>query len=331
MKLLIIGGTRFVGRAIVQDALDRNHEVTTFNRGKSNPELFPTIEKLIGDRDGGLDVLKKRSWDAVIDTSGYLPRLVGDSARLLADSVNHYTYISSISVYSRFDTPGIDENSPIAKLEDETTEIVDASTYGALKALCEKEVNTIFGDQRCVHLRAGLIIGPHDHSDRLTYWAYRVRQGGELLVPGHPETPIQFIDARDLARWALKTTEEKLTGKFISTGPNYTLTLAKVLETAKTLTGSDARFTWVGDDLLAETGYQKEQDMPWWIPEAYIGYGTFNNQKAIKNGIELRPLEETIRDTLDWHLTREPYDNWQSGLRENDEKRLLRLWHRSKV
>lgn len=326
MKVLILGGTRFVGRAMVETGLALGHELTLFNRGKSNVNLFPLIETIVGDRDGGLNALRGRSWDAVIDTSGYVPRLVGDSARMLADSVEHYTYISSISVFSRFDQPGLNEDSLIGTIEDESTEDINGQTYGPLKALCEQMLEGVMPG-RVLHVRPGLIIGPYDESDRLTYWVWRVAQGGEVLATGEPDAPMQFIDARDLAAWAYKATEARLTGPYVCTGPEYGLTTGRLLETCKRVSSSDAAFTWVGDHFLREQGLAEEADVPWWVPAEYIGYAAFDTSKALAAGLSFRPLEETVRDTLTWHATRPKDYSWRSGLRPEQERALLKIWH----
>jgi nucleoside-diphosphate-sugar epimerase len=206
MRLLILGGTAFLGRALVDDALGRGHELTLFNRGKTNPELYPEVERLQGDRDGDLTVLQGKTWDAVIDTSGYVPRVVGQSAELLADAVGHYTFISSISAYADFSQPGADENAAVGKLEDESVEEIDGDTYGPLKVLCEEVVEKRLPGRTLI-IRPGLIIGPHDPTDRFTYWPCRVERGGEVLAPGKPEKSVQFIDARDLAAWNLDMVE----------------------------------------------------------------------------------------------------------------------------
>ena len=198
MKLLILGGTKFLGRHAVDAALAAGHEVTTFTRGQTNPELHPEIEHLHGDRDGSLDALAGRTWDGVVDTSGYVPRIVRRSAELLRDSVARYVFVSSISAYGDFSAP-ITEETPVAELEDPDTEEIMES-YGALKAACERVVEGVYGD-RSARVRAGLIVGPFDPTDRFTYWPRRIAAGGTVLAPGDPEAPVQFVDARDLAAW----------------------------------------------------------------------------------------------------------------------------------
>jgi 2'-hydroxyisoflavone reductase len=326
VKVLILGGTRFVGRALVEHGLDAGHDITLFNRGKSNAALFPQVETIVGDRDGGLGALTGRKWDAVIDTCGYLPRLVRDAAEALKDSVEHYSFISSISVFSRFDQPGLHEDSPLGTLEDEIVEEVNDQTYGPLKVLCERELNRVMPG-RVLHVRPGLIIGPHDESDRLTYWVNRVATGGEVLATGIPDAPMQFIDVRDLAAWIFKATEARLTGPYICTGPNEPLTTGILLETCKRVSGSDATFTWVGDAFLRERGLTEDSQIPWWVPEAYAGYAAFNTEKARRFGLTIRPLAQTVRDTLDWHATRPTDHTWRSGLNLELEQLLLTQWH----
>ncbi len=220
MRILILGGTVFVGRHLVEAALARGHEVTLFNRGQHGPDLYPGVEKLRGDRDGGLDALRGRRWDAAIDTCGYVPRIVRASATLLANAVDHYTFISSVSVYPEAHTRHLDEDSPVGALDDESVEDVTPETYGPLKALCEQAAEGAMSG-RALTIRPGLIVGPHDPTDRFTYWPRRVAQGGEVLAPGRPERPVQIIDARDLAAWTLQLVASGARGVYNATGPDY--------------------------------------------------------------------------------------------------------------
>lgn len=325
MKLLIIGGTRFLGRAIVQAALAAGHEVTLFNRGQSNPGLYANLETLVGDRDGGLGALHGRTWDAVIDTCGYVPRLVRDAATLLADQVELYTFISSISVYADPSQAGIDEDSPLGTMEDETVETVDGDTYGPLKVLCEKAAtDSMHG--RALIVRAGLIVGPHDLSDRFTYWPCRVARGGEVLSPGNPDAPVQFIDVRDIAAWTVQATEKRLTGPYNVTGPNEPVTMSQVLHACKEISGSDATFTWVSEAFLEANEVAAYTEMPLWVPAAYAGFDTVNCQKAIGAGLMTRPFTATIRDTLDWAHGRAPDYQWRNGMKAEREAELLARW-----
>jgi uncharacterized protein YbjT (DUF2867 family) len=213
MNLLILGGTIFLGRHLVEAALRHNHQVTLFNRGRHQPELFPEVEKLRGDRDGGLEVMRGRQWDAVIDTSGYVPRLVQASAEILAGAVKHYTFISSISVYANFSPSGNNESTPLQVLADPTVETVTPETYGGLKALCEQTAEAAMPG-RVLKVRAGLLVGPYDPIPRFAYWLRRVSQGGEVLAPGRPDRFIQLIDARDLAEWIIHMAEANLSLDF---------------------------------------------------------------------------------------------------------------------
>ena len=204
MRLLVLGGTKFLGRAAVEAALERGHEVTLFNRGETNPDLFPKAEKLRGDRDGDLSALEGREWDAVIDPSGFVPRVVRASAELLRAS-GHYLFVSSGSVYAEPYTPGYDESAPTVQLEDPDSEEV-LEDYGALKAACEDVVREAFPEAH-TNVRAGLIVGPHDGSGRFTYWPLRIAAGGEALAPAPPERLVQFIDVRDLGAWLVTETQ----------------------------------------------------------------------------------------------------------------------------
>jgi 2'-hydroxyisoflavone reductase len=228
MDLLILGGTLFLGRHLVIAARERGHKVTLFHRGKTNPDLFPEVEKIHGDRKESLAPLAGRRFDAVIDTSAYVPRVAGMAARALAPHVGHYTFISTISVYANPRTPGQDEDAPLAALADEATEEVNGDTYGGLKVLCERVVaETLPG--RTLTIRPGLISGPFDPTDRFTYWPERVAGGGEVLAPAPPAGTTQHIDGRDLAAWTIRAVESGRTGVFNATGPDYPLTFGESL------------------------------------------------------------------------------------------------------
>lgn len=330
MKLLILGGTVFLGRHLVEAAQARGHEVTLFNRGQHNPELFPDVEKLRGDRKADLSALEGRRWDAVIDPSGYVPSVVRATAELLAQSVDHYTFISSLSVYAENHLVGVDESGKVATIEDETTEEVTGETYGALKALCEQAAEAAMPG-RVLNLRPGLIVGRYDPTDRFTYWPYRVSQGGEVLAPERPDYAVQVIDARDLAEWNIRMVEAGKTGVYNATGPDYRLSLGTVLETARAVGDSDAFFTWVSADFLAEQNVQPWSEMPLWIPgEEYAGFHTISVQKAIDDGLAFRPLADTIADTLDWVKTRPADYQWRAGISREREAELLGVWHQRK-
>lgn len=322
MKLLILGGTRFLGRHLVDAALARGHEVTLFNRGQSNAELFPEVEKLRGDRDGNLTALEGRKWDAVIDTCGYVPRLVRDSAQLLADAVDHYTFISTISVYQVNDQREIDETGAVGRLEDETIEEITGQTYGPLKVLCEKAASAAMPG-RVLIIRPGLIVGPYDPTDRFTYWPVRIAEGGEILAPSDPMQPIEFIDARDLAKWTIQMVEAQATGVYNATGPEYPLTMQEFLLNCKEVLQSDAQFCWSSEEFLFEHQVAPFTDLPLWLPKESTSLMLINIQKALHAGLTFRSVAETIRDTLAWHRTRPAELALKAGLTREREKDLL--------
>lgn len=329
MKLLILGGTSFLGRHLVEIAQARGHTLTLFNRGQRNPDLFPDIERLRGDRDGDLTALHGHTWDAAIDTSGYFPRIVRASAELLADAVSHYTFVSSISVYSDVSIIGIDESAPVGALADPTVEEITGETYGPLKALCEQAVEQSLPDHALI-IRPGLIVGPYDPTDRFTYWPHRVAQGGEVLAPARPDYLVQIIDARDLASWILTMVEAHQTGVYNATGPAHPLTLGNVLDTCRTVSGSDAHTTWVAEQFLLDQHVEPWMQLPLWVPEsdpANAGFSAINCHRAIAAGLTFRPLAGTVRDTLAWDATRPPDHEWRAGITREREAELLQAWH----
>ena len=253
MRILTLGGTQFVGRHLTEAALARGHEVTLFHRGQHGADLYPQAEALRGDRDGGLGALRGRTWDVVLDTCGYVPRVVRQSAALLSKSVGHYVFVSSISIYRDFAVSGIDETYPMATMPDETVEKVTGETYGPLKVLCERVVEEAFPGRSLV-IRPGLIVGPHDKTGRFTYWPRRVAEGGDVLAPGRPDKRVQFIDARDLAEWMIRLIERAETGTFNAVSDDATWTMGRVLDACRAVSGSDARLVWVPDDFLLAQG-----------------------------------------------------------------------------
>jgi 2'-hydroxyisoflavone reductase len=298
VRLLVLGGTKFLGRAAVEAALARGHEVTLFNRGETNPELFPEAEKLRGDRTQDLDVLKGREWDAVLDPSGYIPSVVRASAEALADSAGHYLFVSSVSVYASLAEP-TDEESPVAELgelpDDRLTE--DYSNYGPLKALCEQAVADVFG-KRQAGVRPGLIVGANDPTGRFTYWPHRVARGGRVLAPAPPEAQVQFIDAKDLGSWLVDLSERRAGGVYNATHPGRSW--REVLEACREVSGSDASFEWVPAELLKEHEVGEWMELPLWIadPDAAAMH-ELDVSRAVAAGLTFRPLEETVRDTLE--------------------------------
>jgi 2'-hydroxyisoflavone reductase len=329
MEILVIGGTVFLGRTFVTAALEHGHAVTLFNRGKSNPELFPGIEKLIGDRGTDLSALEGHRWDAVVDTCGYVPRIVRQSAEMLASVVGHYTFISTVSVYADLSKPNTDENSPVGILEDETTEEVTGETYGPLKALCEQAVMDAMPGRALV-VRPGLIVGPHDVSDRFTYWVQRVSEGGEVLAPSPAILPIEFIDVRDLTEWILHMIEAPQTGVYNAVGPGQPVTMEQFLNTCKIVSGSDARFTWVDEAFLLQNEVQPWSEMPMWLPSEnpeFSGMFAIHGEKALRAGLIHRPMQETIGDTLAWAKTRPDGYKMRAGISHQRERELIGLWN----
>ena len=304
MRVLLLGGTLFLGRHLVEAALERGHEVTLFNRGVTAPDLFPEIETLLGDRDAGeLGALRGRRWDVAIDTSARVPRWVSDAAGLLAETVEHYTFVSSISVYADTSRPGTDETAPVHTLADETVEeITSAEAYGALKALCERAAEDAMPG-RVLSVRAGLIVGPYDPTGRFTYWVHRIARGGRVLAPEPRAQPVQLVHGRDLAEWMLAMAERRESGVFNATGPERPLTMEGLLETIDETTGSGARLVWTDERYLVERGVEEWSELPLWLapgvnPES-AGLMAVDVRKALAAGLRFRPLSETIRETLD--------------------------------
>jgi 2'-hydroxyisoflavone reductase len=303
MKILILGGTAFLGKHLVEAALHRGHDITTFNRGKTNISLFPEVEKLYGDRDGDLAELAGEKWDVVIDTSGYVPRIVNKSVEALRDSVDRYIFISSVSVYRNFSKVGIDEADATGVLADESTETVNGDTYGPLKVLCENKIEQAMPGRSLV-IRPGIIVGPDDPNDRFTYWPDRISRGGKIIVPGSPQRRIQIIDVRDLSEWIIRMAEQKKTGVYNAGGPQNPLTMQQIVEACD----ANKEYIWIEDEFLLEKEVTVFTELPLWLPESdeqWTGFFQFNTQKAIDAGLTFRPLTETIEDTLVWSQQRE--------------------------
>ncbi|MCI0714062.1 MAG: NAD-dependent epimerase/dehydratase family protein [Chloroflexi bacterium] len=329
MDILIIGGTQFVGRAITEELLSRNHNVTLFHRGKTNPDLFDEAEHLTGNRDGDLVALEGRQWDAVIDTCGYVPRVVEQSAKLLQDAVKQYLFISTISVYANIEhDPNTHEDSPLATLEDETTEEITGETYGGLKVLCENVVMDYYPDHH-IMVRPGLIVGPHDHTHRFAYWILRGAAGGTMLAPGDPEQPMQFIDVRDLARLCVDLLENEAVGIFNATGTG--VPLRETLSVIREVTNSNVEFQWVDEQFLVDNEVIPWQSLPLWVPSEMKGIHTVKVDKALAAGLTLRPVREIVADSYRW-LTEEaqPASEGplvaQGTLTRERESELLEKW-----
>lgn len=333
LKILILGGTGFIGPHQVETALGRGHEITIFNRGKTAPDMFPQVENLLGDRDNDLKALQGRKWDAVIDNSGHVPRWVKQSCELLKGNIGQYLYMSTISVYADNSVIGQTESGAVQKLEDPNSEDRDNANYGGMKALAEEYTREVF-PETSTQVRAGLIVGSGDPTDRFTYWPVRVHRGGEVLAPGKPSDPIQCIDVRDLALWTINAIEQKHFGTFNVTGPYHQMTMGEFLKIVRTTTNSEAEFTWVSADFLQEQKVSPWQDLPLWVPPE-SGLGGFTQvdiSRAVSAGLTIRPMSMTVQDALAWHRTMSrPGDGaLQAGLSPEREKQLLAAWHAKK-
>ena len=338
LKILILGGTGFTGPFQVKYALARGHKITVFNRGKTHPDqLPPGVEQLVGDRNGQLDALKGRKWDVVIDNPTMLPKWVHDAAEILKGNVDRYIFISTISVYADASKPGVDESAPLARYDGvdamkETRDSVIASKfalYGPLKALSEKEVEKWFPGKSLI-IRPGLIVGPGDETDRFTYWPVRIDRGGEVLAPGNPGDPVQFIDARDLAEWTIRMAEQGATGVYNATGPASRLTISEMLNGMKSALTAPASFTWVPADFLEKEKVAPWSDMPVWVPPNGEdgGMGAVSIKRALDHGLTFRPLAETARDTLAWFKaqTKERQEKLKAGITPEREAEVLAAW-----
>lgn len=306
MNILVLGGTRFLGRHLVARLVDDGHAVTLFHRGRTGPDLFPDVERRIGDRDGGLAALGDGRWDAVVDTCGYVPRIVAASAAALAARVDRYLFISSISVYAEPPpgTPGgPDERAPVVALDDPSTETVDAATYGGLKARCEDEVRRRYGDRALV-VRPGLIVGPYDPTDRFTYWPARVARGGPFVAPEGPDAPLAYIDARDLADWLASAIATGLGGTFNAVGPSPMATFGQLFDACAEAAARPAAPVWIAPERLAELGVAPWTDLPMWLPPSARWLLRARGDRAIAHGLAFRPLRDTVADTLAWHRGR---------------------------
>lgn len=322
MKLLVIGGTRFVGRHIVEFALSRGHEVTLFNRGKSGAELF-NVETIVGDRDGETDQLSGRKWDAVIDTCGYVPRVVEQSAHQLSDQVDLYCFISTISVYEEGQSASMDENAAMKRFETvPTTEEITGESYGPFKTMCEESVISIMGGDKSLIIRPGLIVGPNDTTDRFTYWVDRYSRRGPVLVPDRPQQPIQFVDVRDLAEFTVRMVEEKSTGVFNVTGPAHDTVMGEVFGVLKQNCGGLPEEVLVSNDFLTENEVKEWRDLPFITP---IGEDipVVDISKAISCGLTIRPMAQTVIDTAEWHRNRGENVELKAGMSREREAELL--------
>ncbi|MGM9485641.1 NAD-dependent epimerase/dehydratase family protein [Roseateles sp. NT4] len=336
-RILILGGTGFLGPAIVEAAERRGHTLTLFNRGKTRPGLFLHIEKRQGDRDPlkgeGIKSLETGEWDAVIDDSGYYPRMVGASAQLLAPRVKQYIYISSISCYKEPSPMGGDEDTPLAVLADPKVEEMGKNyeNYGGLKAACEAAADAALPGRTTV-VRPGFIVGPDDPTGRFTYWPARFDKGGEIAVPGAPTDPLQLIDVRDLAEWLVLMVENRTTGKFNALGPDKPMTWGRVITACQKATPTASTLTWIPGEFVAK---QDGIDFPIWAP--YVGdskgFHTWQNSRAVKAGLRFRPVEQTVADTLAWYQgqLKEEKGRTRMAFTPEQEAEILKRWKASKA
>lgn len=326
LRILVLGGTGFIGPHMVREALRRGHDVSLFNRGRTDEDLFPDLQTFIGDRDGKLDALKGHEWNAVIDNSGYVPRHVADSARLLSSAASHYLFVSSISAYASFRVAN-HEGSPLATMPDESVEEVTNETYGPMKALCENMAAREFGEERVTILRPTYVCGPGDRTDRYTYWPVRTMRGGRMLWPGSPSDPIQIIDVRDLANFTVDCIEERITGTYNTVTPPGEFTMGNLLDDSVAVTGADMTPVWVSADILAEQ--DALQHIPIWSPTEgeESKSALVSGERAFAKGLQNRPTRETARDTIAWWKTL-PDDRTvtlRAGLSPEKEAELLAL------
>lgn len=320
LKMLILGGTHFLGIHLTEELVNRGHEVTLFNRGNRTVD-FP-VQQLHGDRDGNLEALKGYQWDAVIDTSGHLPRIVEQSAQMLSTATNHYVFLSTIGVYRDFKASNIDEFYPLATLADPTSEEISETTYGALKALCEEKVQQYFPNRSLI-VRSGLLIGPYDPTNRFTYWVRRIARGGTILAPAHQQ--VQCIDARDLAKWIVLMIERRATGIYNATGQSHDL--EDVLHECQNVSGRQDSIVWVDEEFLIKQNIQDWVELPLWLSSrrSMPGFSKINSHKALQADLHIRPLSETISSILDWdEMRKEP--QLHAGLDQQKETELLELW-----
>jgi len=320
MRILVLGGTQFLGRHVVDAATERGHDVTLFNRGQTRPELFPEAERLRGDRDGDLSALAGRTFDAVVDTSGYVPRVVRQTLDALGE-VGHYTFVSSVSAYADLAAPR-DEDSPLAQLTEET-EDYRSEAYGPLKALCEEIVRGVF--PAAFIPRPGLIVGPWDPTGRFTYWPQRFDAGGQVLAPAPADEDTQVIDVRDLARWIVEAAESSLAGTYNAVGP--VTPRQELLETCQAVSGVESEIVWVDPAFLVEQGVEQWMELPLWLHEPqYAAMQSTPRERALAAGLRTRPIEETARATLAWVRSGDAPADAPAGLDREKERRVLDAW-----
>jgi nucleoside-diphosphate-sugar epimerase len=319
MKLLVLGGTGFLGPHLVTTATTRGHEVTIFNRGRTDPSPPADVEHLVGDRDGSLRPLAGRTWDAVADTSCFAPPQGRAAAELLAGRVGHYTLLSTVSAYADLSRPGIHEDAELL-----SSDGGEDSTYGARKAAAEHAVEAAFRGP-LLRVRPGVLVGPHDTTGRFGFWIRRAARGGDVLVPGPPERPVQVLDARDLAEWLVRMIEARKAGVYNAVGPSEPLTIGELLALCRAVTGGDASFTWVEPAFLLAHGVEPWIDVPLWAAGPFAGFHEIDASAARSEGLVTRPLAATIGDVLAWQRA-EPERGRRRGLTPAREQELIRAW-----
>jgi 2'-hydroxyisoflavone reductase len=330
--LLILGGTGFIGPHLTSEALHRGWKVTHFNRGKTAADGVPGVETLIGDRKGQLDTLRGRKWDALVDDTGFIPKYVKMSAELLAPNVGYCLFISSISVYASFAKPN-DERSPTGTLPDPGIEEITDTTYGPMKALCERYTVDAFKGRAGI-VRPGYIVGPLDRSDRFTYWPVRASRGGDMLAPGTPRDPIQVIDVRDLAAWMMTLVESRTVGYYNADSRPDQFTMGDLISTSQRASPqAGTTVTWVPEEFLTAHWKPDELDLPPWSPMHgdTAAASLTAVSRAVTTGLRCRALAETVRDTLTWFQTlpAERQAKLRAGLDPQREANTLHLWRES--
>jgi 2'-hydroxyisoflavone reductase len=331
LKILVLGGTGFIGPHTVQYAMDRGHEITLFNRGRSNTHLFPELEKLVGDRNGDLESLRGRRWDVCFDNNASNIDWVEYSTEFLKDSVDRYHYVSSRSAYSDLSSIPMGIHAPTFTFETAGVEPgAERLPYGLQKALCERQVQKIFPEHSTI-FRPGLIIGPGDHTDRFTYWPVRIHRGGEVLAPSDGYDPVQIIDVRDFTEWMVRVAENEYNGVFNCVGPATPRPMAELLYGIRAVTTAETTFTWVPLSFLAEHEVRPYSEMPVWLPPTpgREGFARFDLTPEVKRGFTFRPLAVTTKDTLDFHFSRplERQQQLRAGISAEREAEVLAAWH----
>lgn len=332
LRVLMLGGTGFIGPHTIAALGRGGHQITLFNNDKESAKKFPELESLFGDRDGRIEALSGRNWDVVIDNSGYVTRHVKLTADTLKDRVGHYIFISSISAYADLSKPGIDEDYRLATLADPSVEKVTDETYGGLKAACENVVREVYGSRYTV-IRPTYIVGPGDPTDRFTYWPARVSRGGEMLAPGTSGDPVQFIDVRDLAEFISVCAEHRHAGNYNLCNPPRSVLMGQLLDSSRKISKAGTKVVWV-DAKFIEAQKFEGNEIPIWSPMTgeYAGAALVESARAEAKGLKFRPLDVTVSDTLAWNASRAPErrEKLRAGLTMDQERALLEEWRQLK-